>query len=196
MRTDLYDPCTPTINQGHLGMSLAQFPQEFQPKDTKTEFRNINWEEKIDKLSALVNSIDQSLVFGVNSDEQMAFLKNYFGNTAVTVSYSYDESFYDTMLTWVVTRHIAQQDNGIIEITQCDKTLRDDNVDLIEYYKQSFEEQNLIPKTLTGFGDCDIPIKDFFNIEKFFQHLSNLDNNAPTIKAITYYNEWYAYNKI
>ena len=195
-RTDLYDPCTPVLNQGKIEFALAKtFPFLFQPENTKEAFRNTQWEEQIEKLATLFNTIDQSLVIGANSDEQLVFLKNYFGNDAVTISCSYAESLYDTMLTWFVKRHIAQQDCGMLEMTEHDQTLRDDRVDLIDYYKQSFDGLKLVPKSLTGVGEYDIPVQDFFNAEKFFQHLTNL-NNKPTDKAISYYNDWYAYNNI
>lgn len=194
-RTDLYDPCTPTIDRGQIGFTLAKFPFLFQPENTKEAFRNTRWEEQIEKLLALFNSIDQSIVFGVNSDEQMIFLKNYFGADAVTISCSYGESFYQTILTWFVKRHIAQQDCGILEMTAHDRDLRNIGDDLIEYYKRSFVEQKLVPRKLTAIGDYDIPVEDLFDPEKFFQHLTNLDSK-PTDKAIGFYNDWYTYNKI
>ena len=193
-RDDLYDPCQPTIADGNLGMDVANWIKEVSPDNPSQTFRNIDWQENVKLLNRFVNKTNP-LVFGNNDAKQIDFLANYYGSQATTIACVYSDSSYDIMLTWYVLRHIRLQDFGIIPFNETDTSLRKSNVDLVEYYKKSFDEQQLVPRSMVDKCDYNIPIEDLFSYDKFFQHVTNI-GSLPSAKAIDYYNKWYAYNKI
>jgi hypothetical protein len=187
-RDDLYQPCKPILTNTQLDLEIGGFAQQFSP-DPQALFRDIDWEEQLPKLDALINSIDQSVVFGVNSVEQLTVLKTHFKDQAITVSCSYNQDYYPKMLSWYVHRHIRLQNLGIIEITAHDRELRTNGTNLVDHYAQAFDKACLIPPTIDPVGDYDIPVGDFFNVSKFFNHMSCI-GGAPTQQAIDFYNQW------
>lgn len=193
-RSDLFDPCEPTIVNGNLDMNIAKWARDISPNNPKLTFRNTNWSQHTNILDDVVNS-DNTLAFGVNDSEQIKFLKVRYGYRVMSISCSYDLDFYDVMLTWYAQRHIRLQDAGMIPLTQLDHDIRNHNVNLVSYYEKSFREQQLIPDSMPEDGDYNIPIKDFFDAGVFFQHLTNI-GAPPTAQSKKYYSEWYSYNNI
>ena len=190
-RDDLYQPCEPILTNTQLDLKIGGFAQQFSP-DPRMMFRDIDWVEQLPKLDKLISSIDQSVAFGVNSVEQMSVLKNHFKKQAITISCSYNQDQYPQMLSWYVHRHIRLQNLGIIEITAHDQHLRTSGVNLVEYYTRAFDQAQLISLTMQPVGDYDIPIKDFFDSNKFFTHMSCV-GALPTQQAIDFYNKWRSY---
>jgi hypothetical protein len=81
------------------------------------------------------------------------------------------------------------QDLGIIEITEHDQQLRTGGLNLVEYYTQAFDQAQLVPMSINPVGEYDIPINDFFNADKFFNHMACVDSPC-TQQAIDFYKKW------
>ena len=187
-RDDLYQSCTPIFTNNQLDLEIGGFAQKFS-NDVKASFRDINWSNCLTKLDELFNSNEKSIAFAVNSAEQLGILKNHFKDCAVTISCSYNHDFYKTMLDWYVHRHLYLQNHGTVEITKHDQELRNSGIDLVQYYTRSFDQMQLIPLAMEPVGEYDIPIKDFFQTDKFFEHMSCI-GAAATIKSKNFYNDW------
>ena len=187
-RDDLYQPCKPVLTNTQLDLEIGGFARQFSP-NPQLLFRDMDWTDQIPRLDTLVSSMTQSVAFGVNSVEQLNILKNYFKERAITISCSYDQNHYTEILSWYVRRHIRLQDLGIIEITEHDQQLRTGGLNLVEYYTQAFDQAQLVPMSINPVGEYDIPINDFFNADKFFNHMACVDSPC-TQQAIDFYKKW------
>lgn len=189
---DLYrDSCVPIFKNGQMAMEIGQFANSI---DTKN-FRGIEWSGQTNKLNQLVDFVDQghTLCFATDLAEQLDFLKFYFKNKILTVSVSYNSNSYDQILTWFVKRHIHLQNTQQLPTTEWDRELRNQQIDLIDHYKQEFDQQQLVPKSIQPTGEYDIPVVDLFHRDNFFQHLKNIEGQ-PSTQAFEYYDRWYSAN--
>lgn len=190
-RRDLYQPCLPIFTGSHLDITKGELVNTFSPDDPDN-FRNISWNEKLQLLNSTLESTDQKIVIGNYNIDQIMFLKQQYPSMAQTISCSYTEEDYDLLLTYIVNQHVELQASGMLPITEHDQHLRaDSSISLLSYYKKSFDEQQLIPKSITYSTDYVVPLKDFFNKDNFFQHLTNLGAD-PTPEATHYYDQWWA----
>jgi len=189
-RGDLYQPCIPIIKHQHLTLIPGDFCLFYDPNDPIRNFRNIDWRSKIHSLNDLLSGIDQPIVFGNNSIDQIRFLKSNVNHSCATISCSYDEEYYDFILNYFTRSHISKQMSGQLEITNLDQQLRNDqSIDLFLWYKNSFDQQNLVPKSLNFDTDYTVPLRDFFDKERFFWHLTNI-GGSESPEALDYYNNW------
>jgi hypothetical protein len=174
-----------------MAMEIGQFANSI---DTKN-FRGIEWSGQTNKLNQLVDFVDQghTLCFATDLAEQLDFLKFYFKNKILTVSVSYNSDSYDQILTWFVKRHIHLQNTQQLPTTEWDRELRNQQIDLIDHYKQEFDQQQLVPKSIQPTGEYDIPVVDFFHRDNFFQHLKKIEGQ-PSTQAFEYYDRWYFAN--
>lgn len=193
-REDLYDPCIPVAfaETGTFGIKVAEFPTLVCPNDPESSFRDAVWPDKIgivDKI--LSDNPDKKLVFGVHHTHQVEFLKDHFQERAFVLGSSYDdEETYDLLLTYFAQAHVYQQSLGIMPITEHDLELRKiHKTSLVPVYKKIFNELNIVPRAIDHSGDYVIPLKDFFNLEKYTQHMNNAGLPLGQ-KAIDYYNAW------
>ena len=188
---NLFEPCVPILT----GTQLDVIPGKFLLKFTqdKYAFRDIDWLSNIDTLKDIIKSTDKSIVFGVHSESQVNFLKAQFKDCALVITCSYDEpEIYDRFLTDIARRHINLQNLGSIELNESDKILT--TVERIEHYKKVFMEQELIPTTLSYRGDYNVPVRDLFDKDKLFRHLSNIKVTASPA-ASEFYDKWYEINE-
>jgi hypothetical protein len=188
-RPDLHHTCcVPIFENDQMAMEIGQFANSI----TTGNFRVVDWSNKVNQL---VDIIDQGhiLCFATDLLDQLNFLKSYFKDRIMTVSVSYDADSYDDMLTWFAKRHIHLQNTQRLSLTLRDQELRNQSVDLVEYYKQEFDQQQLLPKYILPTGEYDIPLRDFFHRDNFFQHLKNIEGQ-PSTRAFEYYDRWYSSN--
>lgn len=188
-RPDLHHTCcVPIFENDQMAMEIGQFANSI----TTENFRGIDWSNKVNQL---VDIIDQghALCFATDLVDQLNFLKFYFKDRVMTVSVSYDSDSYDDMLTWFAKRHIHLQNTQRLSLTTRDQELRNKRVDLVEYYKREFDQQQLVPMSILPTGEYDIPVRDFFHRDNFFQHLKNIEGR-PSTRAFEYYDRWYSSN--
>jgi hypothetical protein len=189
-RRDLYQPCLPIIAGAEISAVKGQLVYDFSP-DNPENFRNIEWESKIQLLDSILDSTNASIVLGSHDINQLILLKKNYQSKAYIISCSYTKNDYDLLLTYLVNTHLAMQSTGALPITEADQQLRaTPSIDLLSYYKKSFDEQQLIPKSMVyPDSDYSVPLQEFFNKNKFFQHLINLDVD-PSKEAMQYYDQW------
>jgi hypothetical protein len=188
-RPDLHHTCcVPVFENDQMAMEIGQFANSI----TTENFRGVDWSTKVNQL---VDIIDQGhvLCFATDLIDQLNFLKSYFEDRVMTVSVSYDSDSYDDMLTWFAKRHIHLQNTQRLSLTARDQELRNQQVDLVEYYKREFDQQQLVPKSILPTGEYDIPLRDFFHRDNFFQHVKNIEGQ-PSTPAFEYYDRWYSSN--
>lgn len=188
-RPDLHHTCcVPIFENDQMAMEIGQFANSI----TTENFRGVDWSTKVNQL---VDIIDQGhvLCFATDLIDQLNFLKSYFEDRVMTVSVSYDSDSYDDMLTWFAKRHIHLQNTQRLSLTTQDQELRNQQVDLVEYYKREFDQQQLVPKLILPTGEYDIPLRDFFHRDNFFQHVKNIEGQ-PSTPAFEYYDRWYSSN--
>jgi hypothetical protein len=189
-RQDLYEPCIPKFEGTHLGLVLGKFIYDSSPDDP-ANFRNITW---VSNTQVIVNALTQgSLVIGNHNIEQLHFLKEYFKENSLLITCSYTVTEYDFFLEQLVNQHIYMQEVGAIALSQTDKDLRFSGKNIKQYYKNSFNEHRLLPKEMQYSSDYNVPLIDFYDKDKFFQHLQNL-SCVPTPATIEYYHQWQKLN--
>lgn len=189
-RRDLHQPCVPIIKHKFLSLIPGEFCLHYDSVDPLNNFRNIDWTQKIESLNLYLKNASQPVVFGTNNIDQVNFLKNNVECSCITISCSYTEDQYDLVLNYFVKSHLEKQSMNLIEITDLDQKLREDkSLDLFSYYRDSFDRQNLIPKQLQLETDFVVPLIDFFDKTKFFQHLENI-GGCYSHEADEYYDSW------
>lgn len=94
------------------------------------------------------------------------------------------------MLEIFARTHLFMQDHNEVPITEHDKEVRASTTDLVAYYMQAFDNQKLVPKAIHPVGDYSVPVRDYFNFDKFFGHFKIL-NVQPSDAAKNYYSQWY-----
>lgn len=193
-RRDLYQPCLPVFSDSYLDVTKGELVYTFSPENPNN-FRNLNWNEKLDLLDTTLSSTDAPIVIGSSSIDQILLLNNRYSDISQTISHCYTEEDYDFLLTYFVNQHLTLQSKGCLPLTEHDLQLRSDpTINLFSYYKNSFDQQGILPKSITYSTDYVIPVKDFFNKDKFFQHLNNIGADS-TDEAIHYYNQWWELQK-
>jgi hypothetical protein len=189
-RRDLYQPCLPLIAGTNLLVTTGEFVNTLSP-DNPYNFRNIDWSEKLNILNSTLTQTDKPIVIGHNDINQLLFLEKQYSSIAQTISCSYTKDDYDLILTYFANMHLMSQSNGTVPLTEHDLQLRaDQSINLLFYYKNAFDQQGLIPRSMLYSTDYNVPLKDFLDKNKFFQHLVNL-GAEPTPEAIHYYNQWW-----
>lgn len=189
-RPDLDNPCVPVVSHNRfIEMQAAEFAHQVEPNNPEANFRNILWTQNAEGLQIVDSIVDSGAnkTFGVNSDEQITFLKQRYGSQCTTITHSYTNN--KMLLRYHALCHIYKQDLGLIDISDWDQQLRTECIDLVAYYAQAFDEQNIIATQQLCNGDYDIPIKDFFDQATFFGHLKNLDA-VESVTAKDFYQQW------
>ncbi len=190
-RHDLDGPCVPVIQNKHLSLIPGNFCLFFEPEDPLNNFRNLDWNLKIQALNRYLADTDQAVAFGSNHIDQIDFIKHNIDHTCASISYSYDQAQYDQVLEYFVHSHLAKQASGRVPLTDLDQQLRQDqSIDLFEYYKTAFDTQNIIPRSMQFDTDHVIPLVDLLNKDKFFHHLVGIGGQR-TAQADIYYNNWW-----
>jgi hypothetical protein len=151
------------------------------------KFRNVDWTTQLGLLTNILTT--NSCVIGNYSIDQLQFIKNYFKESAVLITHSYQTFEYDFFLEQFAKQHVYLQDVGSLPLTETDQAVRSNGEDLVQYYKQTFDQQQIIPKQINWSGDYDVPVRDFYNPDRFFQHITNL-STTPSTQAIAYYQQW------
>ena len=142
-------------------------------------FRNVNWDESLDYLDRTVNQAfaeKKHIMFGTNSLDQFNFLIDHYADKCKTLVVTYREESYDQLLDHLVDHHIYLLKTSGIEIRDQDyfnlKNLND--TELKEYYKKSFQEQNLLPKAFDLDADYTLDFKELFDPVKFSDWLTRV----------------------
>lgn len=192
-KNSAFEPCYYNITGGKFfTVDIGKFAEESQNL-TQTSFRNINWMQHIDKLSdfiARAQDLNQVLIFGSHSDDQIDFLKEYFGNDAYTIGIDYDQDMYPTLLTDAVEYHLYLLDNGYIESNDRDKELAQLTfTDRVDAYKSSFDQMNLFPHSVSSPRDYNVNVSDYTDQTAMFKHLTNIFGTINET-TVDYYQQW------
>lgn len=191
----IYDPCRFVVNnQGFLDITTVGDFAKSQTPNPEKDFRYINWSESLSTLDYSLNqSIEKNkyLVFGSYCTDQLDFLKNHYGKQVLSIGINYQENFYPYILKHKAKHHVHLLSVDQSLATELDKqlfaTLSLD--DLIAYYSNAFDQQNLIPHSDVTDYDYNINIEDFFNKSLMLQHFSNI--GVPfTPQSEKYYDLW------
>lgn len=187
-RSDFYGPCQPFLNQGRLDINVGEFTKDMCPVDPVNFFRHINWATKIDLLKHLEQQ-QKNVVWAVQREEQLHYLKEQFKTNALTIATTWDNN--RLLLEHLAKFHVKMQDTGVFEITDNDKNARAQGVDLVKHYINEFDQIGLVPKASLPCADYNIPITDYFDQTKFFVHLKNIGADL-TPQVISFYKDWLA----
>ena len=189
-RRDLYQPCSPSMVGTNLSVTTGDFVNTMLPEDPYN-FRNLDWTEKLPLLDSILTQTDDPITIGHSDINQLLLLKEEYPDIAQISSCSYTENDYELMLTYTARQHLELQHNGTLPITEHDQQMRSDpSINLLSYYKQSFDEQAIVPKSMAYSTDYSVPVRDFFNKDKFFQHIVTIGAD-PSPKAKHYYDQWW-----
>lgn len=192
-----YETCSyALIDNKFFKLIVGKFAQK-QTDNPSVNFRHIDWSIPVN-LSNLNQSVELAtaqnkfLIFGSNSTNQIDFLKKYYTNDIVTIGINYNENMYLTLLDNMVKYHIYLLNNNS-HISQLDRELFNtkSSAELIDYYTNAFNQQNLIPRTSVIDCDYTILVDDFLNKSVMAKHYNNL--GVPfTIASEQYYDTWLA----
>lgn len=189
---NLYKPCTPKLSDCYLYAEVGGLVWEISSTGVGR-----NW--KSQDVRALINNALKSnhpVVAGNFNFKELQSLKNNIEDNCIIISYTYDEKLYDFLLDHFARTHIYKQNMGELEITAYDREIRNTQRNLVEHYKQVFDQQNSIPKKILPMGDYSVPIIDFFSLENFKKHFKRLDVEFSA-EALEYYTTWHtAWKKI
>lgn len=191
-REDIYQPCYPKILYKHLTVDPGGFALHFAPDNPCVNFRNIDWTTKLAEFDEVLAQTTDKIVLGCNDIEQVNLLKNHFGDNCYTISCSYSYDDYDSFLSYITNSHIVKQSTGQLKLTDHDIAIRNDkNINLFDYYKQSFDQQKILQNSMSYDTDYSVVLTDYFDKNKFFQHVTNIGGNN-SIEAVNYYDSWYS----
>jgi hypothetical protein len=192
-----YETCSYSLRDNKFfKLIVGKFAQK-QTDNPANDFRHIDWSIPVN-LSNLNQSVELAatqnkfLIFGNNSNNQIDFLKTYYTNDIVTIGINYNENMYLTLLDNMVKYHIYLLNNNS-NISQLDRELLNtkSSAELIDYYTNTFNQQNLIPRISVIDCDYTILVDDFFNKSVMAKHYINL--GVPfTIASEQYYDTWLA----
>ena len=192
-----YETCSYSLSDNKFfKLTVGNFAQK-QTNNPTADFRHIDWSIPVN-LSNLNQSVELAvaqnkfLIFGNNSNDQIDFLKTYYTNDIVTIGINYNENMYLTLLDNMAKYHIYLLTNNS-NISQLDQELlkTKSSAELIDYYTNAFNQQNLIPRISVIDCDYTILIDDFFNKSVMAKHYINL--GVPfTVASEQYYDIWLA----
>lgn len=198
-----YNICDYVLDSKFLKIrQLGDIVTNFLPKldGNYRNFRNVNWNKSLDYLDSIVStafSQNKNLMFGTNSTEQFNFLIKYYHGKCKTLAVTYTESSYEQLLDHLVDHHIYLLRNSNLEITTQDQyNLENLNeFDLQRYYKESFEEQKLLPKSFSIDADHTLDFLDLIDPTKFSKWLEDLGFPFTESSKLFYYN-WLDLNQV
>lgn len=184
-RQDLHDPCKPIIKNNLLDWVPGKFITSIE---NKTQLRQLNWRDYTDQLDWLVNN-NLAMQMSTYRNDQVDFLQNYLKDKIQIVNITYSEQEYNFMLEFFVKVHIYKQDNGILPMNVQDRTLRDQKVNLIDYYTEAFDRARLVPRSVFDIHGINVPVTDFLQQDRFLQQLVSIGgNNTPEVRS--FYQDW------
>lgn len=178
---------------GKIEFTVGEFAKE-HTDDPYEKFRNLNWDLSIDKLNDQIISAKQQnevIVFGSYRQDQIDYLKLKFEGNILTIGSKYTSDMYEILLTLSAKKHIELLVTGKVQPNDTDKTNLKTltETELIQYYKNTIDTQQLVLRENTDICDYVIPLRDFFNEELIIQHFNNLGISL-SISAIDLYKKW------
>lgn len=190
----VYESCKCSVDdQGNIQIDIGKFALA-QSTDPINKFRTIDWNKSLTKLTTsvdLARAQNKVVVFGTYRQDQIDFLKQHFGNSIVTIGVEYHENMYAGLLTMFAKKHVELLITGQVAMTEVDSAVlnNNSNEDVIAYYSNAFDNQNLIPRAELDSCDLVIPLDDYYNIVNMQQHIQRLGIllSAPAVK---FYNQW------
>lgn len=187
-----YKNCTYS-NQGKLLFSVdGEAVKEIAQITNDTPIRYTDWNSHIDLLSSYVDQAkqhNQIMMFANHDINQVQLLKNHFDDSMTMVCINYRENLYQYLLKNMAQYHVYLLQNNLLIPSDTDREILNNIDSAIEYYQESFDQHNLIPKSSIHQGDYNIWIDDFFDINLMETHFNNLgfplDNHRPGL-----YHSW------
>jgi hypothetical protein len=90
-------------------------------------------------------------------------------------------------------QHVNHLQLGKIQPNEHDKKIMQDHTfeQQIAYYVSAFD--HLVPKSHISDCDYDIPLDDFFSLDRLNGHLTEI-GFALNLEAIDFYNQWFEYH--
>jgi hypothetical protein len=161
-----------------------------------SDFRYIDWETNIDSLNLYIQQAKQQkkfLIFGTALDDQINFLKKYFGDSITTIGVDYTESIYQKLLYNLAEYHLYKLKHNLTVITDHDRKILSSLsvADAVSHYANSFDQLALIPHSNSTVSDYNILINDFADKNKMSAHYNDL--SIPfTDNSQVFYDTWSA----
>lgn len=186
----LYYPCEYQITDGKFfNVIPGKFVKDAVASNPNVTFRNINWQQNVSYLDSCLSK--RSVAFGTHRDDQILWLKENYGENAITIGVSYTEFEYPMMLKNLSEYHIHLLQTGHLDMNYKDREQISQlsNIQLIEYYMELFDSMNLIPRTSQPVCDINIPVIDFTNLKIMQAHYNKMSvafNNS----TLTLYQSW------
>jgi len=184
----LFGPCRPYIENKFLFCEPGLVDIEIS-KFTDTTTRKVEWHQHIKIFEGLVDQatqVDQNLVFGNYSDEQIEIIAGHFKN-CITIGINYNESLYPYLISNMAQYHVYALKQGYILPNKVDLEILSGS-DPVDYYKTAFDQLNLIPKSSISKFDYNIDIQDFFKPNIMTDHFNNLGDLPITSDSL--YHKW------
>ena len=172
-----YNACQYVIeNKFITHKKFGAFAQSINPNNEN--WRELDWATVLDALESQVDIAakqNRIIIFGSYRDDQIAFLKNHFGQCITTVGINYNKDLYPVLLKNVAEHHVW--------LNSARET--------VDYYIQEFGKINLVPECSINNCDYNILVNDFFDVELLSTHFENL--GFPfTPSSQEMYNSWHS----
>jgi hypothetical protein len=191
----VFNPCRFTVNnQGFLDISVIGDFAKSQANNPEKDFRYIDWTASLDTLDNSINQAttqNQYLIFGSYHNKQIEFLKNHYGSKLMTIGINYQENFYPQLLKHKAKYHLHLLTTNQLPASELDQQLIASlsSEELVNYYSNAFNEQNLIPCSDVDVYDYNVNLDDFYKKDLMTQHLNNI--GIPFTSATEqFYDQW------
>lgn len=181
----VYNPCRYEIVSGFFVPRVGKFAMELVDQPD-VNFRDINW---VNNLSLLDRNVSRAqnegkvLIFGTHSDEQLKFLKKTYNNKIKTIAVNYSPNMYLFMLESIASYHLHLITNNMVDSNQSTE------IHSLSHYMSEFDRLELIPKCSKTVADYEIPVDDFYSLDKMSSHYSEI-GLPVTEESVKYYTSW------
>jgi post-segregation antitoxin (ccd killing protein) len=166
-------------------------------KTPASDFRTIDWAETISSLNSYYERAQQQekiLIIGTARNDQISFLKQYYGSDILTIDVGYTESIYQNLLLNLAELHIHRLTQSPITQSNIDREILESKstTQAINYYINAFDSQQLIPRSSDSVDtDYRILIDDYTNKLAMANHYRNIE--LPfTANSESFYDFWLA----
>jgi hypothetical protein len=193
--SQVFNPCRFLLNnQGFYDNSVVGDFAKYHTNDLGKDFRHIDWTVSLDRLENSVNQAtkqNQYLIFGSYHTQQIEFLKNHYGSDLMAIGINYRENFYPQLLKHKAKYHIHLLTTHQLAASELDQQLLASlsSEELVDYYSNAFNEQNLLPHSDVDIYDYNIYLDDFFKKDLMTEHFNNI--GIPfTAESEPLYDQW------
>lgn len=194
----VYYPCIYSLNGKHVVNQEGEFTTKFPISRIREAIWNlpnsVNYLEYLNNSLTEAYKLNKVITLGCHDNESVNFLSKKYDPEVLTTCIFYKENEYDQILKHLAEFHMFKLNNGIIPTYNDRKLIKELSYhELIEYYINAFDKQNLIPKYTEPVCQYNIQFSDMFNrdyVIKFFNSM----NMSLTDSSLKFYESWLAAN--